>query len=128
MVACGPAFVISMPALLIHFVTALLAAFGLYSFWAAYDAGSLLGASWGVFALAGAVALAGQRPWSGYFVYLITAATIVSWVILVAISAANDWPFEGVGEGVLDFVPDVLWIGLWIAASAIVFRHFRRRR
>ena len=117
-----------MPALLIHLVTALLAAFGVYSFWAAYDSGSLLDASWGVFALAGAVALAGQRPWSQAFVYLITATTIASWLFIVTISAANEWPFEGIGEAIIAMLPDVLWIGLWIAASAIVFRCFRRHR
>jgi hypothetical protein len=83
-----------------------------------------------VFAVAAVAAAAGlvlERRWAAYAAQAILALLVASWVVALASIVAIGWPYRD-GRGLLSLGPGVLAIVLSIAASAIVFRHFRSAR
>lgn len=111
---------------MILLVAVLLAVYGAYVAWAAFESRMLVWLSLAFLALVGAAGLFLNRGWSRYFVYLVSLLVVSAWVIgFVGNVNRGLWPYPNPLASAISLVPGLLLVALCVASSLRVARHFK---
>ena len=112
---------------MIPLVAVLLAVYGAYIVWVAFESHTLLWLPLAFLALVAAVGLLLNQRWSRYLVYSVSLFIVSAWVIgFVGNVNRGFWPYPNPFSSAISLIPGMLLITVCLASCLLVARHFRR--
>jgi len=102
--------------------------YGLYSMWAALQSQQYLYLIYPVLCFIGSIGLLLAKPWSRFFVYLISFLVVAGWIYIIAMIAINGWPYETIGQSIISLIPGIFFISVFIYSSISVGMYFGKSK
>jgi len=112
----------------IRLVAIVFALYAAYVLSVAYGQPHWFAIALGASSVAAAVGLWLRKPWSQYFVYVVSFVVAGQWLwAATSYYSKTGWPAERTGGHLIALIPGLCIVTLAIGSSIVAFRHFRVR-
>jgi hypothetical protein len=109
-------------------VATVFALYAAYALSAVYAQPSVTGAAFATLTLLAAVGMWMRKPWSQYFVYVVSALVAGQWLWQTGTFVyRNGWPYETTTLNIFGLAPGLCIVAFAVGSSVLAFRSFRVR-
>lgn len=101
--------------------------YGSYAVWAAFHSGYLSFWIWAVLSIGGAVGFLLSRPWSQYFLYILSLSLFANWAIGIFTVFFRSGPHGPVRDAAMSLVPGLILFAISALFSLFALYYFDRQ-